>query len=88
MTSFINLSESLLRFKIKVVQNNGTPLTADMNGHVALSNFAFASVFKSIKVKINGYDITPRSDLYAYKAYIDHLYPQRYISGMGFQCGV
>ena len=73
-TSFMNLSESLLRFKIKVVQHNGASLTAGMTGHVALSNFAFASVFKSIKVKINGYDITPRSDLYAYKAYIEHLF--------------
>ena len=29
-TSFINLSESLLRFKVKVVQNNGAPLTENM----------------------------------------------------------
>ena len=73
-TSFINLFETLLRFKINIVQSNGTLLTEDMNGHIALSNFAFASVFKSVKVKINGCDITPRSDLYAYKAYIEHLF--------------
>lgn len=73
-TSFLNLSESLLRFKIKVVQQNGNDLTADMNGHVALSNFAFGSAFKSVKVKLNGCEVTPRSDLYAYKAYIDQLF--------------
>ena len=73
-SQYMNLSESLLRFKIKVVQNNGDPLTEAMNGHIALSNFAFASVFKSVKVKINGYDITPRSDMYAYKAYIEQLF--------------
>ena len=73
-TSFINLSETLLRFKIKIVQHDGTPLAANMANHIALSNFAFASVFKSVKVKINGYDITPRSDLYAYKAYIEQLF--------------
>lgn len=73
-TSYMNLSESLLRFKIKVVQQNGNELTEAMNGHVALSNFAFASVFKSVKVKLNGCEVTPRSDLYAYKAYIDQLF--------------
>ena len=73
-TSFINLSETLLRFKIKIVQNNGHDLTEAMNNHVSLSNFAFASVFKSVKVKINGCEVTPRSDLYAYKAYIDQLF--------------
>tara|TARA_B110000196_G_scaffold33309_1_gene25129 strand:+ start:302 stop:1333 length:1032 start_codon:yes stop_codon:yes gene_type:complete len=73
-TSFINLSESLLRFKIKIVQQNGNNLAENMNGHVALSNFAFASVFKSVKVKVNGCEVTPRSDLYAYKSYIDQLF--------------
>lgn len=73
-TTFLNLSETLLRFKIKIVQQNGNDLAENMNGHVSLSNFAFASVFKSVKVKINGCEVTPRSDLYAYKAYIDQLF--------------
>ena len=73
-TSFINLSESLLRFKIKVVQQNGDNLNENVNGHVALSNFAFASVFKSVKVKLNGFEVTPRNDLYPYKAYIDQCF--------------
>ena len=73
-TSFLNLSETLLRFKIKIVQNNGNDLTEGMNNHIALSNFAFASVFKSVKVKVNGCEVTPRSDLYAYKSYIEQLF--------------
>ena len=73
-TDYINLEESFFRFKIKVVQNNGNNLADDMDNHVSFVNNIFCSLFKTVKCRLNGHEITPSDDLYAYKSYIETLF--------------
>ena len=73
-TDYINLQESFFRFKIKLVQQNGANLAADMDGHASFVNNIFGSLFKTVKCRLNGHKITPSDDLYAYKSYIETLF--------------
>ena len=72
--NFINFSESFLRFKLKITQDDGTNMEDAMNGHVNFIPNIFYSLFKMVKVRVNDYPVTPASDLYTYKAYIDSLF--------------
>ena len=49
-SDYINLAESYFRFKIKIVQADGTDLGEDDNGRQAFVNLPFSSVFKDVKV--------------------------------------
>lgn len=68
--SFINLSESLLRFKLRIL-GDGANLLAPTNGHVGFINNIFHSLFQMVKVELNGKRVTTGADLYWAKANIE-----------------
>ena len=71
---FINFSESFLRFKLKVTQENGNDLLVNMNDHLNFIPNIFHSLFRMVRVRVNDYVVTPASDNYSYKAFIDTLF--------------
>ena len=73
-TDYVNLEESFLRFKIKATLANGRDLTDAMDNRIAFVNNIFGSLFKSVKCKLNGHEVAPGDDLYAYKSYIETLF--------------
>ena len=72
--NFLNFQESLLRFKLKIVLENGGDLPAAMSNHVGFVPNIFHSIFNMVRVRVNDHPVTPASDLYSYKAYIDTLF--------------
>ena len=71
---FINFSESFLRFKLKVTQENGNDLPANMNNHLNFTPNIFHSLFRMVRVRVNDYVVTPANDNYSFKAFIDALF--------------
>ena len=74
--AFINFSESYLRFKLRMTRADGTPLRAEDDNHQCFVPNTFHALFDQVKVAINGYPVSPNSDCYAYKAYIEELFSQ------------
>ena len=80
-TDYVNLEESFLRFKIKATLADGGDLTNEMDNRVSFVNNIFGSLFKSVKCRLNGYEVAPSDDLYAYKSYIETLFSASLDSG-------
>ena len=68
---FIDLNESFFEVELKVRKDNNTDLLwADLIG---LANNLAHTLFKQINVRLNGTLISPLTDTYHYKAYIETL---------------
>ena len=55
---------------------DGTNLQAADDDHQCFVPNTFHALFDQVKVAINGYPVSPNSDCYAYKAYIEELFSQ------------
>ena len=75
-TNYINFAESYLRFKIKLTLADGNNLPDAIDNHQCFMPNTFHSVFSQVRVRVNDYLVSPSSDLYAYKAYIEELFAQ------------
>ena len=73
---FINFSESTLRFKLKMIRADGTDFQAGDDNRQCFVPNTFHALFDQVKVAVNGYPVSPSSDRYAYKAYIEELFSQ------------
>ena len=67
----IDICNSLLYVKVKVVQQNNQPLGADLR--VAPVNLFLHSLFSPVDVSLNGTLVTTATDTYGYRAYIETL---------------
>ena len=66
--SVYNFNEACMEVTCSIVKNNGdVPETAKS---VSVVNNTLHSLFKSVRIKINDYEITKQPQLYAYRAYI------------------
>ena len=68
---YIDLSQTMLYLRLKIVQADGTNLTENQDNAVAFVNLPFSSIFKQVKLSLNGIQITPHGSSYSYKAYLD-----------------
>ena len=68
---FVDLSESYFEVELTVKKDNNTNLlTADLIG---LANNLAHTLFKQINIRLNGTLISPQTDTYHYKAFIEAL---------------
>ena len=67
---YIDLSQTMLYLRLKIVQAGGADLTEAQDGTVAFTNIPFASIFKQVKLSLNGIQISPHGSQYAYKSYL------------------
>ncbi len=70
-SEYIDLSETLLYVKAKIIKNDGSDL--EKEAVVAPVNNLLHSMFSQIDVYLNGKLITPSSNTYPYRAYIENL---------------
>ena len=77
-SNYINFAESYLRFKLKMTLEDGTDLPVETDNCQCFVPNTFHSVFSQVRVRINDYLVSPSSDLYAYKAYIEELFAQTF----------
>jgi hypothetical protein len=68
---FINLNDSYFEIELRLQLDNGTDLAAA--NLVTLANNLAHSLFKQINVRLNGTLISPQTDTYHHKAFIDAL---------------
>jgi len=68
---YIDLCNSVLFIKVKVVQQNGQNLPA--GARVAPVNLFLHSLFSQVDISLNGTLVTTASDTYGYRAYIETL---------------
>ena len=68
---YIDLSQIMLYLRIKIIQENGTALTVEHNNEVAFANLPFSTIFKQVKLSLNGVQITPHSANYPYTGVFD-----------------
>ena len=69
-TEYIDLSNSYLHMKVKVVNNDGTPLNDD--APVAPVNNFLHSFFSQLDISLNNTLVTPSENTYAFRAYIEN----------------
>jgi len=67
--SYIDLGDTILAVTAKVVKNDNTPL--DANDEVAPVNYFLHSLFSQVDIYLNQRLITPSSNTYPYRAYIE-----------------
>ena len=68
---YLDLGNSMLYVKVKVVQQNGADLPAA--AQVAPVNLFLHSLFSQVDISLNGTLVTTASDTYGYRAYIETL---------------
>ena len=68
---FLNLRQSYLNIKFKVVNSNGSSLVADIK--TGLSNCPIASLFQQVDVPLNDKLISSSTNTYAYRAILEVL---------------
>ncbi len=68
---YIDLNNSQLYVKAKIVKANGTPI--DANATVGPVNCLLNSLFSQIDVSLNGTEVSNSSNTYPYRAYIEDL---------------
>jgi hypothetical protein len=74
-TEYLDLRESTLYLKAKIVRSDGTALNADAGdvGRVYPVNYPIASFFKQLEVQVGGKTIGSASNLYPYRAVLGAL---------------
>ena len=68
---FLNLRQSYLNIKFKMVNSNGSSLVADIK--TGLSNCPIASLFQQVDVPLNDKLISSSTNTYAYRAILEVL---------------
>jgi len=68
---YLDLCNSMLYVKVKVIQADGQNIPDDMR--IALVNLFLCSLFSQVDISLNGTLITTASDTYGYHAYIKTL---------------
>jgi hypothetical protein len=68
---YIDVAHTYIYLKAKIVNNNGTNLADDAN--VAATNNWLHSIFSQVDVSLNEKLVTPSTNTYAYRAYIENL---------------
>lgn len=68
---YVDLSHSKINLRVKVLNEDGTALAADSS--VAPVNNFVSSLFEHLAIELNGKVITPPSNNYAYRSYIETL---------------
>ena len=71
LQEFVDLSRSYFTLKLKLTQNDGKPLKSASK--VFLVNNLAHSMIKQFVVRLNGTLISPHTDNYSYKAYLETL---------------
>ena len=74
-SDFIDLSRTRLKIRVKIIDDKG----ADMDEETDKNKFAFVcnpigSIFKQVKLLANGQLLTPTTDFYSYKSFVDTLF--------------
>ena len=72
-TEYLDLSQSEFELELKLKKADGTALTAEAASSLFLTNNFAHSLFKQISVRFNNTLISPQTDTYAYKAFMDTL---------------
>ena len=72
--TYINFAESYLRFKLKLCLANGDNLPQATDNHVCFIPNIFHSLFGQVRVRVNDFLVSPSSDLYAFKAFIEETF--------------
>ncbi len=76
-TQYIDLSKTKIKLRCKVVGANGKDIAAQTDPTILLYapvNYIAASAFDKVTVKINESEITPKSSLYPYQAYLETVF--------------
>lgn len=68
---YVDLSRTQLEIKLKITTENGTDLT--INDSVAPINNLLSSLFDHVGIELNGKPVTPPSNHYNYRAYLEKL---------------
>ena len=72
--NYINFAESYFKFKIKITGADGQNIANNMDNQVAFEPNIFHSVWSMVRVRVNDFLVTPSSDIYSYKAFIETLF--------------
>ena len=77
-SNFIDLSQTRLKIRVKLTDDKG----ADLDGATDKNKFALVcnpigSLFKQVKLLANGQLLTPSTDFYSYKSFVDTLFFSR-----------
>ncbi len=70
---YVDLSKTILFVEGKVVKADGTNLSGDEQANIAPVNNFLHSLFKQVDVYLNGKQVTPAMETYAYRAYLETL---------------
>jgi hypothetical protein len=68
---YVDLHNTFLHVKVKVVREDGTPLVAD--AEVAPVTYLLHSLFSQVDISLNDVLVTNASNCYAYRAYLEAL---------------
>ena len=72
---FIDLSKTRLKIRVKITGDDGLELDPNTDKNkFALACNPIASIFKQVKLLANGQLLTPSTDFYPYKAFVDTLF--------------
>lgn len=70
---YIDLSRTQLELKVKITTDDGTVLSAAATHTVAPVNNFLGSLFEHVAIELNGKSITPPSNNYPYRSYIEKI---------------
>ena len=68
---YLDLSNTFLHVKAKVLKHNGDNPPDDLDGNLAPVNYWLHSLFSQVDVLLNGTLVTPSENTYPYRAYIE-----------------
>ena len=72
--NYIDLRHINLYLRVKIVLDDGTNLLQANDNEAAFANLPFASIFKHVKLSLNGVEITPHGQTYSYRSMFETLF--------------
>ena len=72
-SGFVDLGQSYFELELRLVKTDGTALTSANGSTIMPANNRAHTVFRQVNVRLNNTLISPQTDTYHYKAYMDNV---------------
>ena len=72
-SGFVDLGQSYFELELRLVKADGTQLTAAAGSTIMPANNMAHTIFRQVNVRLNNTLISPQTDTYHYKAYMDNV---------------
>jgi len=70
-SQYIDPAHTSLHLTVSITDENGAYFAGDADANISTSNLLLHSLFESVKLELNGKQVSASSEDYAYKAYIE-----------------